>query len=386
MDAYMDYGMILDIPAWVCRSPEGRKASGITSYMEAVEGTYINNDYFMKHRTGACKFLNVLQGENHAEAEDWYQRMKKYCDPCQYDRPFNGWAMGGQNMCDVHLVLKRLVALRFDGLLEEGLHDWMHFLGTSKLEWACLLTDIQRAVRKYHNPKFTISFDCASPFLASANGQIYIQTEIVDKEKWVYRMVPSVDDKKYAQDTRRFKDAVIQDKIFENFTESPVSQRCTIKDVCIYAPGDLNKINKEGKTSWDSFSYAIQMGHNVWSHLTAVQQANREYDLNIRPAMLNSETADKKTPRNYGVNNFRDIVDMIFALDNREDALTLIEYYNKYWMGIIGTRGAIGKKTMNSSTTFNDLFASDEEIEEYHTDDSGLDEASLDNLEADLGE
>ena len=104
--------------------------------------------------------------------------------------------MGGQNMCDVHLVLKRLVALRFDGLLEEGLHDWMHFLGTSKLEWACLLTDIQRAVRKYHNPKFTISFDCASPFLASANGQIYIQTEIVDKEKWVYRMVPSVDDLK----------------------------------------------------------------------------------------------------------------------------------------------------------------------------------------------
>jgi hypothetical protein len=294
--------------------------------------------------------------------------------------------MGGQNMCDVHLVLKRLVSLRFDGLLEEGLHDWMHFLGTSKLEWACLLTDIQRAIRKYHNPKFTISFDCASPFLASANGQIYIQTEIVDKEKWVYRMVPSVDDKKYAQDTRRFKDAVIQDKIFENFTESPVSQRCTIKDICIYAPGDLNKIHKEGKTSWDSFSYAIQMGHNVWSHLTAVQQANREYDLNIRPAMLNSETADKKTPRNYGVNNFRDIVDMIFALDNREDALTLIEYYNKYWMGIIGTRGAIGKKTMNSSTTFNDLFVSNEEIEEYHTDDSGLDEANLDNLENQLEE
>ena len=55
MDAYMDYGMCLDIPAWVCRSPEGRKASGITSYMEAVEGTYINNDYFMKNRTGTSR-------------------------------------------------------------------------------------------------------------------------------------------------------------------------------------------------------------------------------------------------------------------------------------------------------------------------------------------
>ena len=32
MDAFMDYGMILDIPAWVSRSPEGAKASNISSY------------------------------------------------------------------------------------------------------------------------------------------------------------------------------------------------------------------------------------------------------------------------------------------------------------------------------------------------------------------
>jgi hypothetical protein len=51
----------------------------------------------------------------------------------------------------------------------------MHFLGTSKLEWAVLLTVIQRAVRKYVNPNFTISFDCASPFLATANGQVYFE-------------------------------------------------------------------------------------------------------------------------------------------------------------------------------------------------------------------
>ena len=36
MDEYMDYGMILDIPAWVSRSPAGQKATGITSYQEAV--------------------------------------------------------------------------------------------------------------------------------------------------------------------------------------------------------------------------------------------------------------------------------------------------------------------------------------------------------------
>tara|TARA_B100000035_G_scaffold315098_1_gene333888 strand:+ start:1114 stop:2646 length:1533 start_codon:yes stop_codon:yes gene_type:complete len=376
MDAYMDYGMILDIPAWVSRSPAGAKATGISTYQEAVNATRINNDYFMKNRSGSCKFLNVLQGENHTDAEDWYQQMKDYCDPKKYTDHFNGWSMGGQNMCDIHLVLKRIVALRFDGMLEKGLHDYMHFLGTSKLEWATLLTDVQRAVRKYHNPNFTITFDCASPFLATANGQIYIQTETEDRTKWVYRMVPSIDELKYAKDTRNFRDAVLQDNIFKNFTDSPLTKNIKVNDVCIYAEGDTNKvggpkikagevdrdkhgnpildddgnevIRKRDSTSWDSFSYAIQMGHNVWSHINAVQEANRQYDNGIVPAMLVEEQFD----RVY----FRDVVEAIFATSNRDEAEAIIEEFSKFWMSIIGTRGATGKKTVNANTGFGNLF------------------------------
>jgi len=76
MDKFMDYGMILDIPAWVDRSPEGSAASKISSYQEAADGTKYNNEYFIKNRTGDCKFLNVLQGENFAQADDWYAQMK----------------------------------------------------------------------------------------------------------------------------------------------------------------------------------------------------------------------------------------------------------------------------------------------------------------------
>ena len=376
MDAYMDYVMILYIPAWVSRSPAGAKATGISTYQEAVNATRINNDYFMKNRSGSCKFLNVLQGENHTDAEDWYQQMKDYCDPKKYTDHFNGWSMGGQNMCDIHLVLKRIVALRFDGMLEKGLHDYMHFLGTSKLEWATLLTDIQRAVRKYHNPNFTITFDCASPFLATANGQIYIQTETEDRTKWVYRMVPSIDELKYATDTRNFRDAVLQDNIFKNFTDSPLTKNIKVNDVCIYAEGDTNKvggpkikagevdrdkhgnpildddgnevIRKRDSTSWDSFSYAIQMGHNVWSHINAVQEANRQYDNGIIPAMLVEEQFD----RVY----FRDVVEAIFATSNRDEAEAIIEEFSKFWMSIIGTRGATGKKTVNANTSYGNLF------------------------------
>jgi hypothetical protein len=343
MDTLMDYGMVLDIPAWVARSPAGIKATGISTYQEAVEATKYNNEYWIKHRTGACKFLNVLQGENHTDADDWYQQMKQFCDPAVYgDKAFNGWAMGGQNMCDIHLVLRRLVALRFDGLLEKGHQDWMHFLGTSKLEWAVLLTDIQRAVRKYHNENFTISFDCASPFLATANGQIYINTETEDRTKWVYRMQASADDKKYSTDTRLFKDAVVQDKIFDKFETSPVIDQVPIKDICIYAPGDLNKVGKEGNTSWDSFSYAIMMGHNVWMHLNAVQEANRQYDLGKLPSML----VDERFDRVY----YKDIVEAIFSTDDRNVAEAVIEEFSKYWDTIIGTRGNTGKRITNAQT------------------------------------
>ena len=251
-------------------------------------------------------------------------------------------------MCDIHLVLKRLVALRHDGLLEKGVHDIMHFLGTSKLEWATLLTDIQRAVRKYHNENFTITFDCASPFLATANGQVYTSIEIEDRKKWVYRMIASADDKKYSTDTRPWRDGVLADSIFPKFEDSPVTKGLTMKDVCIYAPGDLNKMKKEGKTSWDSFSYAIQMGHNIWMHLTAVQEANRQYDAGMIPAMLVDESFDRVM--------LKDIVEAIFATSNKEESEMVIEEYSRYWMSIIGTRGAVGKKTVNASTQFANLF------------------------------
>jgi hypothetical protein len=122
-----------------------------------------------------------------------------------------------------------------------------------------------------------------------------------------------------------------------------------VRDVCVYKPGDLNKNGKEGRTSWDSFSYAIQMGHNVWTHINAVQEANRQYDQGVIPNMM---AFDRKSHLEF----YRDVVDRIFETDDRDRALELVEEYNKFWLSIIGTRGATGKKTVNSSTHFNSNF------------------------------
>ena len=374
LDGIADYGMILDIPTWVVHDEKASKACGITTHEEAVNATKYNNEYFMTHRrgvkNGGVKFLNVLQGANHAEADDWYETMKEYCDPAKYpDTHFNGWAMGGQNMCDVHLVLRRLVALRYDGLLQEGKHDWMHFLGTSKLEWAVLLTILQRAVRKYVNPNFTISFDCASPFLATANGQVYFENVFEHDSKWSYRMAPSADDKKYATDTRQWRQGVVADGIYPIWQDSPVSDLLRMKDICIYKPGDLNKVGKEGRTSWDSFSYALLMGHNVYQHITAVQEANRRFDAGEYPAMMRYSGPSH--------DRFQDIVEEIFAAPDRAASEAIIEKYDKYWMEIVGTRGFSGKRAKNSMTMFNALFETVEEVAE----EPELDESKLDQLE-----
>lgn len=358
MESYMDYGMMLDIPTWTFQSPKAAEASKVRSYNDAVRATHINARYYMKHRRGNFKVLNVLQGSNHTNAESWYQEFRDYCDPKKYpDTHFNGWAMGGQNMCDVHLILKRLVHMIHDGLLETGLHDVMHFLGTSKLEWAVLLTDIQRAVRKYHNPNFMITYDCASPFLATANGQIYHTIRLDHKGKWSYMMSPSIDDKKYATDTRTLRDAILSDSIkdFDAFEDSPISSVCKANDICIYKPGDLNKIGKEGRTSWDSFSYALQMAHNVWMHIESTQRANRAYDSGEYPYMM---VYEKQTE----IHRFKEIVDEIFSKKDRAQSLAVIDRYgrdtqaNSIWTHIIGTRLKVGKKTINAEAKFDELF------------------------------
>ena len=215
-------------------------------------------------------------------------------------------------------------------------------------------------------------------------------------------MSPIVDDKKYSTDTRTYRDAVLQDGLIDHFDESPISKELLIKDICVYKPGkrktdaelngetfdpnnmdhfhvapDLNKIGKNGKTSWDSFSYALLMGHNVWTHLEAVQRANRAYDSGTWPNMMWNENGDHA--------KFKDIVDAIFATPDRAEAEAIIEHYNKYWMDIIGTRGFKGKKAVSARPQFNALFDFVSDEPEEHSEDFTDDEVNkLDELEAEV--
>lgn len=251
-----DWSLTLDVPTWAYIDKTARERTGLRSFNECLAATLHNNDFFVEHRQGKTKFLNVLQGTSWEDTQIWYDAVKDY--------PFEGWAMGGNNMRDIEIALRRLIIMRDEGHLEGK--DWIHFLGTSKLEWAVMLTSIQRELRKHVNPNVVISFDCASPFIATANGLAYTHN-VMTAERMSYIMDSCFDNK-----------ALKNSKIPFPF-ESEIGKRLTVGDICQYGPGDLNKIGKEGKTSWDAVSYAIIMAHNVYLHIRAVQRANQLADI-----------------------------------------------------------------------------------------------------------
>ncbi len=166
-------------------------------------------------------------------------------------------------------------------------------------------------------------------------------------------MSKCVDDKKYANDPRLFRDVMVQDHYFESFIESPIIDRMEINDVCVYGPGDLNKIGKEGRTSWDSFAYALLMGHNVYAHIKAVQDGNELYKQGIVPEMLLHKMKER--------NAFRQLVDAIFSAKTFGQAMALVDSESRWYMDMPGSsaNGMLGKKTLNAHTKASEHFSID---------------------------
>ncbi len=298
LEVTADWSMMLDVPTWACDHIHSPK-TGLKTFEDCLEKTRFNNDYFLNNRLGQTKWLNVLQGSDWDTAEKWYNGVKEFSDPKgKYaGREAEGWAFGGANMCKMPITLKRLMTMREEGMLEGK--NWIHFLGTAQLDWSCYLTLIQRQIRKHINPELTISFDCASPFIATAHGLVYTNAQHTNK-RWSVIMDKAPDNKALSG----------RHEIPFPF-ESELGSRLTMADIAYYDLGErksdaelgvdskgkqikfdhlnpdhyhvapkLNKLGKiPNKTSWDSFAYALMMGHNVECHIKAVQRAQQLMDI-----------------------------------------------------------------------------------------------------------
>ena len=112
--------------------------------------------------------------------------------------------------------------------------------------------------------------------------------------------------------------------------------------------------------------------HNVYQHITAVQEANRRYEQGIIPKMIMNE--------DFGI-YFGKVVDEVFGQATRENSLSVIENYDKFWMQMqSGSQGISGKRTVNAMTMFEELFEV-EENDGYDDNIEDSDELLLKNIE-----
>jgi hypothetical protein len=349
-----DWSMVLDVPTWASNA-QHREKTGLKSFQDCLDATIWNNDYFVKNRLGNTKFLNVLQGNSFEECDTWYDAVK--------NMPFEGWAMGSQNMCNMPIILHRLITMRDEGMLEGK--DWMHFLGTAPLDWACYLTSIQRVLRKHCNPNLTVSFDCASPYIAVAYGLAYT-TPSHRRDKWSIIMEKAPDNKVWAGSDMPFP------------WQSPIGDRLTMGDVCYYAPGMLNKIGKEGKTSWDSFSYGLYMAHNVAVHIDAVQRANRLMDMECaryKPdwrqwKKLNEKEAKSDSPSEWVPRNILYFDRFVQELFESDDPKGMLKHAHRFLTELQGglQRGKVQNDVLNSIIEFEDPQPSENDLANMNDD------------------
>jgi hypothetical protein len=363
-----DWSMLLDVPTWASDHIH-RPKTGLVDFNDCLQKTLHNNDYFIRNRLGQTKFLNVLQGSDWDTAQIWYDAVKHL--------PTEGWAMGGKNMCDMEVALKRIIILRDEKLLDD--RNWMHFLGTAQLDWSCYLTSIQRQVRKSINENFTISFDCASPFIATAHGLVYTNAQHTNK-RWSVIMDKAPDNK-----------ALSQAFNIPFPFESEIGRRLSVGDICWYKPGMLNKIGKEGKTAWDSFGYALMMAHNTYCHIVAVQRANGLMDIERHKAQPDwrlwkkvkendkSDEYSEWVPRN--ILYFDRFVEELFK---SETPMQMIEDARPMLNNMMGMRLRGG----NANNTFSNLFDHDDVVLDKSVSAVSampeLDENVLEELEAEF--
>jgi hypothetical protein len=353
-----DWSMMLDVPTWACDHIHSPK-TGLKTFEDCLEKTRYNNDYFLMNRLGQTKWLNVLQGSNWDTAEKWYEGVKEFSDPKgKYaGREAEGWAMGGANMCKMDITLKRLMTMRDEGMLTGK--NWMHFLGTAQLDWSCYLTLIQRQIRKHINPELTISFDCASPFIATAHGLVYTNAVHTNK-RWSVIMDKAPDNKALAGSDIPYPFA------------SEFASRLTMGDIAYYDLGKrktdaelngekFNHLNPEhyhvvpkknkldkipNKTSWDSFAYALMMGHNVECHIVAVQRAQQLMDIEcarFKPSWKEKSVEGKKE-KEYSdwvpnrILYFATFVEELFNTTSKAEAFQLIDDAKQLLKSLEGAR------------------------------------------------
>tara|TARA_R110000868_G_scaffold9620_6_gene47585 strand:- start:15537 stop:17162 length:1626 start_codon:yes stop_codon:yes gene_type:complete len=230
-----DYSMVLDVPTGSLLKFGYDELTGenlhpgVKNFRDCLNSSLENHEFFIKNRReGATKFMNVLQGRNQAEGDVWWDAVK--------DLPFETWAFSNVQASNFAINLRRIIIMRDQGYLEG--RDWIHYLGNGKIKAGCALTTLQRSMRKLINPKLTLSYDAASPFVMVAKGHLY-HSWVCDDRAMAFKSGTMPDDKSLKGSSELLQRWIkkLNKKWPDRITS--ISQKLPVGDLCVKGYQDL---------------------------------------------------------------------------------------------------------------------------------------------------
>ena len=270
LDAHSDYAMTIDMPLWA-RAPANSKTPFHKCTVEQlIELSVDNLDYIKNKSDGSTKWLNVLQGTNAKDSEQWWDAVKNY--------QMGGWALAGSVgwRGGLESVLHYVMLMRDDNAFEKG-QDWLHVLGVSQPTWAVLLTALQRGILKHcKNPKLKVSYDSASPFQAGGQRQQVVRYPKFTKDtaSWVMTAHEAPVNPIYAGKNGAK---------FHFPYSSPLGDLLTLDQLNVRG-GEFNS------KSLDTIGTHILTNHNCWVYVRSFLEANEL-------AFMHKSEADKAVPQ-----------------------------------------------------------------------------------------
>jgi len=271
LEMHSDLAMTLDVPTGPLRKP----GYAFKTFQDCLDATLVNLAFFQQNRVpGKVRLLNVLQGNNPTQSDNWYDAVK------QYD--FEGWAFSGVLRHNIFHFCRRIIIMANENQIQNKC--WIHVLGTCELDTAVLLTALQRAINRHLNPKLRISFDTSSPFRNLRWGNVYT--------------IPQFDKQRMTMPTRR----VIDGHQFVGLDirwpwPSPLGDRMTLGDFCVKRP-------LGAKTNHDTQSNHYLAHHNLAALCWGIALANRVFD---------SESVNHNHTISHPVGAAVEAIDRVFA-------------------------------------------------------------------------
>ena len=251
LESYSTYAMTIDMPLWAAVENTCSPFSNC-SREQLLRMTQDNLRYINVNKQGNTKWLNVVQGISTDDTEFWWNGVKNY--------RFSGWALAGGagSRGGLAQLLHAVLLMNEDNAFAEGL-DWVHVLGVSTLDWAVILTALQKCLNK-QNPALQVSFDTSSPFQSGMMREeaYYLPTLTTDRSTWVFPKKPSPQGFEYVGSKEPFP-----------FNCSPIGKMLELGHLNVSDVWDAGQ-----RKQYDSISLMMLVNHNIWVTLKAIEMAN----------------------------------------------------------------------------------------------------------------